>query len=269
MGYLRIIRPVNCLITSFSVCVGAWIGNETFLSPALILAALIGFVVCAFGNLVNDLMDIRIDTINNPNRPLVKKTVSKTVVIALAIYFFICAFIFSLSLGIAPFIIVFGTLIMLFVYAWVLKKTLAANVVVSVLTGLSFVLGGVIAENLYCIFPFLFSFFIHMAREIIKDIIDIEGDKRFGVRSLSISFGNKRACKLSALCLVILCVILPIPFISGTLGFWYMVLVVLGALPLLVYTILKLLQCPPAADLIRLSRSIKIIMAIGLLAMIL
>jgi geranylgeranylglycerol-phosphate geranylgeranyltransferase len=269
MGYLKILRPLNCSITFVSVCVGAWIGRSILFSPALILAAMVGFVVCAFGNIVNDLFDIRIDTVNNPERPLIKKTVSRPVVIALGIYFFILAFLFGLSLGTAPFIIIVTTLITLMSYAWVLKKTPAANVVVSLLTGLSFILGGMVTKNPLCLFPFVFSFFIHLARELVKDIIDRQGDEPFGVRSIPIVYGNKKACTLSALSLILLCMIIPIPFIFRILGFWYLLLIVVGVLPLMVYTSVKLLRCPQVEDLIKYSRYMKFVMTVGLVAMIL
>jgi geranylgeranylglycerol-phosphate geranylgeranyltransferase len=268
MGYIKILRPLNCAITFISVCVGAWVGASVILSPALILAAMIGFVVCAFGNIVNDLFDITIDRVNNPGRPLVKGTVSKPVVIALAVYFFILAFLFALSLGTAPFIIVLATLVALFLYAWVLKKSLAANIVVSVLTGLSFVLGGLVVKNPACVYPFLFSFLIHLSREIIKDVIDKQGDQQCGVRSLPIVFGDKKACTISAFSLLALCIMLPIPFITRTLGIGYLLVVAIGAIPACVYMMIKISRCPPRPDLMRYSCRIKVVMAIGLIAMI-
>jgi geranylgeranylglycerol-phosphate geranylgeranyltransferase len=268
MGYVKILRPINCIMTFASVCVGAWVGRPISFSPALILAAMIGFVVCAFGNITNDLFDIKIDRINNPDRPLVKGTVSKPVVIALAIYCFALAFLFGLSLGYVPFAIVTGTLVMLFAYAWILKKTIAANIVVSILTGLSFILGGLVAKNPHCMYPFIFSFFVHLPREIVKDLIDKQGDIRFGVRSIPIVCGNKKACMLGTISLAILCIILPVPFITRTLGFRYLVIVLLGALPVCIYMIIKLLRCPSVSDLIRQSQAIKLVMIIGLVAMV-
>lgn len=268
MGYLKILRPLNCSITFVSVCVGAWIGRSITFSPSLILAAMVGFVVCAFGNIVNDLFDMRIDAVNDPERPLIKKTVNRTVVIALAVYFFILAFLFGLSLGTGPFIIVLTTLIMLFAYAWRVKKTLAANVVVSLLTGLSFILGGIIARNPYCVYPFVFSFFIHLAREIVKDMIDKKGDEPFNVRSVPIVYGNKAACMVSASSLIVLCMLIPLPFIFRILDFWYLLVVLVGALPIMVYTAVRLLRCPPVKELPKYSRYMKIVMAAGLIAMV-
>jgi geranylgeranylglycerol-phosphate geranylgeranyltransferase len=268
MGYLKILRPLNCSITFVSVCVGAWIGRAITFSPALILAAMVGFVVCAFGNIVNDLFDIPIDAVNNPQRPLIKKTVNRTVVIALAVYFFILAFIFGLSLGIAPFIIILITLIMLFLYAWAVKKTLAANVAVALLTGLSFILGGVISKNPYCVYPFIFSFCIHLAREIVKDVIDKQGDEPFGVRSIPILYGNKNACLVSASSLIVLCMLIPLPFIFRILDIWYLLVVLVGALPITVFTAVKLLRVPPVNELTKYSQYMKIVMAVGLIAMI-
>lgn len=268
MGYLIIIRPVNCIITLISVLVGAWIGKNILFSPSLILAGMIGFIVCAFGNIVNDLKDIEIDKINNPKRPLASGQADKKIVSIIAIFLLVIAILFSSSLGILPLLLVVGVLVLLSLYAIHFKRTIWGNVIVALITGLTFIFGGIVAKNPACVFPFLFSFFIHFAREIVKDVIDIEGDRTMGVISLPIVMGTERACNLSALSLAILCIILPLPFILKTLNLVYMTIVLIVAYPMIIYTILKLFKKPLKDELQKLSNFTKIIMLVGLIAMI-
>lgn len=268
MGYLIIIRPVNCIITFISVLVGAWIGRDILFSPPLILAGMIGFIVCAFGNIVNDLKDIEIDKINNPKRPLASGQADKKIISIIAIFFFVISVLFSISLGILPLLLVVGVLVLLSLYAIYFKRTVWGNVIVALITGLTFIFGGIIVKNPACIFPFFFSFFIHFAREIVKDVIDIEGDRTMGVISLPIVMGRERACNLSALSLGIICILLPLPFILKTLNFTYMAIVLIGAYPMVIYTILRLLKKPPKDELMKLSNLIKISMVVGLIAMV-
>lgn len=267
-GYFMIIRPVNCAITFVSVLVGAWIGRGIFFSPTLLLAGMIGFIACAFGNVVNDLNDIEIDKINNPQRPLPSGQVDKKNVKLLAFLFFIISIIGAISLGIAAFFLVLGVLVLLILYATHLKKTTWSNFIVALIAGLSFILGGLVAGDLYCIIPFIFSFFIHLPREIIKDVIDMKGDKSMGIASLPIVLGVKQSYNISALLLGILCILLPLPFILNVLSAVYMLVVLLFAYPIIIFTILKLSKSPNEGELNRLSNLLKISMLVGLVAVI-
>jgi geranylgeranylglycerol-phosphate geranylgeranyltransferase len=268
MGYVAILRPINCLIAFVSVLIGAWIGRSVIFTPQLLLACLVAFIACAFGNLINDLSDIEIDRINNPQRPLVKGTVNETVVIVGAVLFAALALMLSLSLGALSFLTVAVAIALLFLYGMILKRTIAANFLVACVSGLSFVLGGIVASNNLCIIPFIFSFFVHTPREIIKDVLDMQGDEKGGVTSLPIRFGVERSFRASALLLGILCVLLPIPFFLQVLKLRYMLIVLLFAYPVLIYTVIKLLRKPSKRELTTLSTLVKISMAVGLVAMI-
>ncbi|KPJ72640.1 hypothetical protein AMJ52_05695 [candidate division TA06 bacterium DG_78] len=268
MGYFVIIRPINCVITFLSVLVGAWIGKGILVLHHVLLAGIVGFCVCAFGNIINDLYDIEIDRINNPQRPLPAGRVEKRNVIFLAALFFIISAVISMSLGVVPFLFVLCALILLFFYASYIKKTPWSNFMIALISGASFILGGLVTKNYACTLPFLFSFFIHVPREVIKDIIDIKGDKTAGVASLPIVVGVKQSFNLSALLLSILCLILPLPFFFTILSTTYMMIVLLLAYPLIIYTIVRLLQSPREYELVRLSTLLKISMVVGLVAMV-
>lgn len=269
MAYVTMLRPINCIITLVSVWVGAWIGCGFTLPPALILAGMIGFTTCGFGNLINDLYDIDIDKVNNPQRPLPAGKANRKLVVILALCLLVISLVFSLSINIAVFFLVLGVSILLFAYAAFLKKTTVANIIVSAITGLSFILGGIVVKNPVSVFPFIFSFFIHMPREIIKDIVDIKGDQRNNVISLPIVLGIERASIISGLFLGVLCILLPLPYILKILSVRYMVVVLFFAYPIIIYCLIKLVKKPAAGEFSKLSRFLKFAMATGLLAMIL
>jgi len=268
MAYITMLRPLNCIITVGAVWVGAWIGHRFTLSPSLILAGMIGFTVCGFGNLVNDLYDIEIDRVNNPLRPLPSGTADRKWVIVLALSLFIISVIFALSINFMVFLLVLVASISLFVYAAYLKKTIIANIIVSLITGLSFVLGGIVSRNPICIFPFVFSLFIHMPREIIKDIIDIKGDRENNVSSMPIVFGIEKASLISAFFIAFMCILLPLPYIFKVLSIKYIFIILIFAYPLLIYCLIILLKKPDDREFITLSRVLKIAMGTGLVAMI-
>lgn len=272
MGYLVIIRPINCLMTFISVLVGAWVGKEIIFSPSVFLAGLIGFGVCAFGNIVNDLRDIEIDRINNPKRPLASGLITNKSAIIFSIVLFIMLLIFSLSLGILPFSLVAVALVLLIFYALFFKRMPSGNLLVALIAGLSFILGGLITKNYYCLIPFIFALLIHWAREIVKDVIDLEGDRASGIRSLPILLGEKRARYLGSFILSLLCLIIPVPFLLKILNLGYLVIVAIGDYPLIVYVIFCLLKDTEKLskkELVQMNNLLKAAMGVGLAGFIL
>jgi geranylgeranylglycerol-phosphate geranylgeranyltransferase len=269
VGYIRLVRPVNCVITFVSVLVGAWVGQSISWNWALASAAGIAFFICAFGNILNDLMDIGIDRINNPNRPLVSGKARKNIALIIVIVIGIAALIAAFFLGWKVFILVGATIAGLILYAMFLKKTVIGNFLVAVLAGLSFALGGLISANWHCVIPFIFALFIHVPREIIKDVLDIEGDRAAGAVSLPVTIGHEKAFMLGALCLILLCLAVPVPFFLKILNIAYLILVLVGSFPILIVVIVRLLKAPEHKELVFMSALLKIAMGVGLLGFIL
>ncbi len=77
-GLLRIIRPVNCIIMSFAVLVGASLtGLDNLNWLSLLYGALTSFTLTGAAMAVNDYYDYDIDKINEPMRPIPSGEVSK------------------------------------------------------------------------------------------------------------------------------------------------------------------------------------------------
>ncbi|MEO0228100.1 MAG: geranylgeranylglycerol-phosphate geranylgeranyltransferase [candidate division WOR-3 bacterium] len=262
MGFLSIIRPLNCVITFFSVLCGAWIGKEIFFNNKILFAGIAGSLVCAYGNIINDIMDIEIDRINNPKRALASGRIKKNTALSMGILFIIISLIISSFLGFKPLLLVVIAILLLFFYSFYFKKTPVANFVVAIIAGLSFILGGFITDNILSLIPAFFALLIHTPREIIKDISDIEGDRKFGVVSLPIIYGEEKARQIAAILLVILASASPIPYILGFLNIKYLLAVLIAAVPLIIVTIAKLHNARLAGNLL------KLIMLVGLGAFI-
>src|SRR5665647_485192 len=72
-GFIRLIRPINCLMMGFAVLVGAvlaspQLGGLNWLN--IIFVFLTGFAFCAAAMVINDYYDRKIDAINEPQRPI-------------------------------------------------------------------------------------------------------------------------------------------------------------------------------------------------------
>lgn len=263
MGYISIIRPINCFITLISVLCGAWVGKEIILNGKIILAGIVGFIVCAYGNVINDIMDIEIDRINNPKRPLVSGRVKKCSALHIAILLIIGSLVLSFFLGLKPLLLVIVTIFLLSFYSLYFKKTPLANFIVAIIAGLSFIFGGFITDNVISLVPAFFALLIHTPREIIKDIMDIEGDRLFNVSSLPIIYGEKRARQIALVFLLILLILSTVPYAIGILNLRYLLIILLIAIPLIIFTIAKLSNNRLASNLL------KIIMLAGLAGFIL
>ena len=76
--YLELMRIKNCMTASFGAYIGGLIASNFNFSYlfVLILAFLVVFFICGFGNVVNDIYDVEIDKLNKPHRPLPSNKIS-------------------------------------------------------------------------------------------------------------------------------------------------------------------------------------------------
>ena len=77
LSYFRLIRLPNDVMIGIGVLIGEFIALRTYPNIDLsICSFLVGFLISASVMILNDIADINIDKINNPNKPLVKGTIS-------------------------------------------------------------------------------------------------------------------------------------------------------------------------------------------------
>jgi 4-hydroxybenzoate polyprenyltransferase len=117
----------------------------------------------------------------------------------------------------------------------------------------------------------LFAFYSTLLREIIKDMEDVEGDRRMGLRTLPIAFGfhfSKRATVFFALLLALLLVLFSVWLVNEKE--WLAFVFAWGAVILpLIYIVILLQKAEQKKDFSRLSLLSKIVMATGLVLLIL
>jgi len=266
---VKIVRPLNFLITFISVIVAAVIclpGHSIELN--VFLAALSASLVMASGNIINDIYDIDIDRVNKPSRPLPSGKIS--IKEAYILYFvFIAASVFISSLlNEKAIAIVLVSILLLFLYSKYLKRIpLVGNITVAILTGLVFIFGGVVVENLAAaIVPAVFAFLINLIREIVKDMEDVEGDKKAGVITFPIKFGSLKSKLFISLITISLILYTFYPFITQLYKIEYFIIVMVIVNPLLVYCLKILFEDESVKNLKKISNLLKLDMIIGLIA---
>ena len=103
------------------------------------------------------------------------------------------------------------------------------NLVIAILSGLLFVYGALIADNISGgIFPALFAFLITFGREITKDIEDMEGDRDAGMTTLPILIGKQKAFIIAVIDFIVLISMTFIPYFTGMYNRWYFFIIVFG-----------------------------------------
>lgn len=223
MNYLKLIRYQNLLfILLVQLCIKYFLFPQleadtvlhVFDFSLLIIATL---CIAAAGNVINDIYDVEIDKINKPNKVLVGAKISEKsanrLFIILNISGVAIGFYLSNSIekpGFAAMFIIFSGL--LYLYASYLKGiVLLGNILVSVLVAMSLLivpifdlLPAITSENQVVqlaafqmvLHYALFAFFVNFIREIVKDLQDVNGDKKGEINTLPIVIGRQRTVKI-------------------------------------------------------------------------
>ena len=271
VSFFKLARVHNGFITFLSVIIGAWATQETIFWGKLILAGISFLLITSAGNGINDYFDIEIDKINKPKRVLVQKEINPKTALLFSIILFLFGFILNLFLGLKAILLSLLAILLLVLYSYKLKKiTLVGNITVSFLSFLAFVYGGIFTTDFtFSLIPAGFAFLFHLGREIIKDMEDQEGDKKFGVKSLPILFGNKPSILLLTLVFAILIIFTFFPYIYKIFSLYYFLVVILFVDTVLIFIIISLWKNSSKENLSKVSQILKIDMLFGLLAVFL
>lgn len=182
---LHLIRFGNCLTASFALFAGSILAGA-MLNIKIIHGMFTAFFLTAASNVLNDLIDLKIDQINRPNRPLVNKKISEQFAKLLVILFYFSGFLLTLFWEL-KFILMYLILVFLSLwYNFVGKKLpLIGNITVALFGAAVPLMGAMIGGDTRSgIVAALLVFFIFIAREITKDIEDNEGDTAQNIKTI-------------------------------------------------------------------------------------
>lgn len=266
-AFIKITRPINVGITFIVVVVSILISQEHPTELNLIIfASLSAALVTAGGNIINDIYDIEADKISHPDRVIVNNLLTKKQAFIEYNITILLSIITGSKFTLIPFIIIIFTSIVLVTYSAYLKKIpLLGNLVISGLVGLAFIYGGFVANNpVSAIVPAIFAFLINMIREIVKDIQDIDGDKKQNIITYPIKFGISSAKKIINLISVLLIAFTFYPFLTNLYKIEYFVVMILFVDPILVLSI-KNLSDKQNKNINKVTLLLKLNMILGLI----
>lgn len=271
-SFIQITRPINFVITFLSVIVAAAICVEgDYQVYKIILAAFSASFTLSAGNIINDIKDIETDKVSHPKRPLAAGKITVNQAKVEYILLTVIAILLSVFIKLPALIIVITATVLLFLYSYYFKKVpILGNIIVSLLTGLVFVYGGVAVNNpLAAIIPAIFAFLINLIREVVKDMQDVEGDLKQGIITFPGKFGFSSSKLLVAELTIVLILFTLYPFITRLYKIEFIILIMAVVNPLLVYNLKILFKDHSSSDLNKISNILKVNMLIGLIAILL
>ncbi|MEK6979104.1 MAG: UbiA family prenyltransferase [Candidatus Micrarchaeota archaeon] len=224
-AFLRLTRFEHAIMFAIAVLIGEIIaGGSIPLFSFVILLSLLVPIFSEMGSFaLNDYLDVESDRINKrEDRPLVRGELSP----AFALWFSIIALVFSTVIAALINIYAFGIAfifnILAIAYNYKLKDLpLAGNIYIGLSMAIPFLFGSVVVRNSINFSPvilsiFAIAFIAGVAREIIKSVEDMEGDKKARKsNTLPILIGADNARKFAALLYVVFVPLAFAPFYFG------------------------------------------------------
>ena len=230
---------------------------------------------------LNDYYDLEIDRINKrTDRPLVSGDISPKTALLLFYILFPLGLVCSFFVNITCFIIAFITAFLSVFYDMKLKKIkLVGNFYIAYIMAIPFVFGGVtildwgivsfsgINPAIYTIA--LIAFLAGSGREIMKDVMDFEGDRKSGVKSFPKYIGARKSNIIAAFFYIAAVMLSFLPYFVKSYdiyyqNIYYLLLVLITDLMLLTTSLQLIFKKKPHLKLYRKFSLIAIFL--GLLA---
>lgn len=205
-GFIRLIRWQNLAIIVFTQYFTRFflIGGkdlsfdylvEIITEKKLFYLSLSTVLIAASGYIINDYYDVKIDLVNKPQRVVIGRYIKRRWALVIHQIFNGLGILLGLLISKKVALVNLSAVFCLWLYANQLKRlAFWGNLIVAILTGFSLLVLAVYYPGhqsevwIYAIF----SFFITLIREIIKDMEDVKGDEKHGCRTLPIIWGIAR-----------------------------------------------------------------------------
>ncbi len=249
--------------------------------------------IAAAGYIINDYFDVNIDQVNKPQSVVVGAHISRRWVIFMhlvlsmaGVYLSLIVFPFQQYLHIH--FSNLATIFILWFYSTNFKRDfLVGNVVIAVLTAWTI---GVVYFSKFTLVQLVhpthmqptdlkffklmllyssFAFILTLVREALKDMEDMNGDEKFGCKTMPIAWGLQTTKVYVAVWLMVLILVLTIiQLFAIPLGWWIPIIYcVITIIAPLVYVLFHLKQAYTKNDFNKLSNLIKLAMLMGILSM--
>jgi 4-hydroxybenzoate polyprenyltransferase len=256
-----------------------------------LLISLSSVLIAAAGYIINDYFDLNIDQVNKPEKMVVEKIIKRRWTIIWHILLSTAGILIGFYVDFTSRIWLLGfsnaiCVVLLFLYSTSLKqRLLIGNILISVLTAWVILVvawceynhlmrtnNGLHAEKILRE-TFLyagFAFIISLIREVVKDMEDVEGDRKYGCKTMPIAWGiNATKVFVAVWLIVLIATLIIVQVYALRLGwYWSVVYCLIAIVAPLLWIFRKLYIASASADYHTLSTLIKLVMFTGILSMI-
>lgn len=269
-GLYKLSRPLTTLTGALAVLLGGYVaGTGEWLKIGL--ASITTLLISAAANAWNDYLDIEIDQINQPQRPLPSGSVSPRSALIFSLCLTGLSLVATSFINLPAFLIALFSNLLLYVYSWKLKSTvLMGNAAVALVSAMSVIFGGVAAGNVRPTFwlAIIIATGI-MGREVLKTLADYEGDLRQRCHTIATVWGKRWARVVFYLLVGMTLILMMVPHLFNVYRPIYAYIVAFGVYPVVLYVVLRVSRERTARQLQRLSQLMKYDFMVWFLAVVL
>lgn len=224
-AFLRLTRFEHAIMLAIAVFIGEAIVSHAI--PPFSFVLVLSLLVPIFSEMgsfsLNDYLDVESDRINKRNdRPLVTREISPVFALYFSVLSILISILLSYSINLYAFVIALIFNILAIAYNYKLKDLpLVGNIYIGLSMAIPFLFGSVVMLNSFIFDPvilslFLISFVAGVAREIIKSVEDMEGDKKARKsKTFPILIGEKNARIVASILYLIFIPLAFAPFYFG------------------------------------------------------
>ena len=269
LAKIKILRPLNLTIGAFTVIITASILKKMDLFSVWFTALCVVVFYNSAANAINDYFDLETDRINRPNRPLISGDVKPQNALLLAIILFTIGTILAFTLTFtATFIAVAIALpLMIFYSIWFKGMPLVGNLIIALILGLTFLFVGAALQDIKTMMiPASLAFGLTAVRELVKDISDVEGDRKVNLKTFPIATSIKDAWILVAFFATLIGIGAIVPYVIGKYNYVYIIFVLFGVEIPLLLTVFSAMKSPTIITAKRIAQLLKFSTIAGVFA---
>ena len=234
--FYRLGRPVNALAGCIAVVLSAYVAGPQAWWP-VIMATVTVLLITVSTNAWNDYLDIEIDKINKPERPLPSGKISPREALLFSAVGSALSLVTAAFINPPAFFVALGSNLLLYLYSWKLKCTILwGNATVGAVVALCFIFGGLAAGNIMPITPLAVTvFFALTGREILKTMADYRGDREHNCRTVAVAWGMDIARTLFIVHLALSAALMIATYFIAGYNPVYLYVIVIVIYPLFIY----------------------------------
>jgi len=207
LNYFRVTVPYYIPIAIMGAFVGMTASGGIFTYNILLAFLSLAFLVAAF-NTLNCVIDVSVDKINKPHRPIPAGKISRKNALIYSLILYALSLISAYQLTLEFFLITLASTILTIFYSIpkirFKKRFLVNNLTGGIFYGLLCPLAGwaLTPINPIPIYLIIFVFILSLSLSVTKDFEDVIGDKAYAIKTIPTTFGIRNAARLFSILIV-------------------------------------------------------------------